>query len=104
MAEKESKSVNTSIEMKEEQKNRGPLFSIFQDFKLNFPLFKRENKEVVVVTHEGTNKSKSDEESNKPQKPDFVKLPDSRQDFSSLKLSVEESEQGTGGNHLWQFT
>lgn len=96
MAENESKSI-------EEQKRRGP-FAVLQDFLLNFfsQFNKRENKEVVVVA-EVTNKN--DGESKPKQKPDSVKLPDAPQDFSSLKLKVEESEQETGGgNHIWQVS
>ncbi|KAI3981017.1 hypothetical protein MKX01_012172 [Papaver californicum] len=76
MAETESKSIVAESSSSSSSNNRGP-FSIIQDIIANFLSQVNNNNEkvdeVVVVTP-----------------PDVVKFPDSRQDYTRLKLSVQE--------------
>ncbi|KAI3834431.1 hypothetical protein MKX03_032542 [Papaver bracteatum] len=90
-----------SIAVESSSDNRGP-FSVIQEIIANFLSQVNNNKkkgEEVVVVSEVIEKNET-----KQSPPDVVKFPDSRQDYSGLKLTVEEVEpqQESGGNNMWQ--
>ncbi|KAI3951832.1 hypothetical protein MKX01_021570 [Papaver californicum] len=102
MAETESKSI--VAESLSSSNSRGP-FSVMQDIIANFLSQVNNNKkkkvdEVVVVSEV----KKNEEIKTKQSPPDVVKFPDSRQDYTGLKLTVQEVEpqQESGGNNMWQ--
>ncbi|KAI3984644.1 hypothetical protein MKX01_004007 [Papaver californicum] len=100
MAETESKSIVVESSSPSSN-NRGP-FSVIQDIIANFlSQFNNKKAEEVVVVSEV---KKKEEIKAKQSPPDVVKFPDSRPDYTGLKLTVEEVEpqQESGGNNMWQ--
>ncbi|KAF6146787.1 hypothetical protein GIB67_007501 [Kingdonia uniflora] len=114
MAESETQPQNSPISINEDKKLQIPFLPNFPDFhfkfpdfKLNFPQFNQTNKDVAVApttttTTTATQGSKVVEGEAKVMNPDVVRVSESKKTYPSIKLEVEESEQGISPKNMWQ--